>query len=160
MIWWLAFEKKPFQFWREIWTQVVNWGRSYLITAVSRKESEALNCQGTKSSKCWGLLPKIQLFHNWGLKSAVLIEGRLLFKSKGQSVLVKKHDFSWKRVLLDLALSLIRTDCMLRLSHVHKGLRDSLRVVYLFIARDNKVCKKQKDQTRFVYGLQKLGKVQ
>jgi hypothetical protein len=23
MIWWLAFEKKPFQFWREIWIQVV-----------------------------------------------------------------------------------------------------------------------------------------
>ena len=23
MIWWLAFDKKPFQFWREIWIQVV-----------------------------------------------------------------------------------------------------------------------------------------
>ena len=23
MIWWLAFEKKPFQFWREIWIQIV-----------------------------------------------------------------------------------------------------------------------------------------
>ena len=23
MIWWLEFEKKPFQFWREIWIQVV-----------------------------------------------------------------------------------------------------------------------------------------
>ena len=23
MIWWLAFEKKPFQFWQEIWIQVV-----------------------------------------------------------------------------------------------------------------------------------------
>ena len=23
MIWWLAFEKKPFQFWREIWIQVI-----------------------------------------------------------------------------------------------------------------------------------------
>ena len=23
MIWWLVFEKKPFQFWREIWIQVV-----------------------------------------------------------------------------------------------------------------------------------------
>ena len=119
----LFFEIRSFQY-DLYWQNEISFSLLFFIVI----ESEASNCQGTKSSKCWGLLPKTQLFHNWGLKSAVLIEGRLLFKSKGQSVLVKKHDFSWKRVLLDLALSLIRTDCMLRLSHVHKGLRDSLRV--------------------------------
>ena len=67
MIWCLAFEKKPFQFWREIWIQVVVKGTFFsestdvfVITSNKRTfsfpETENLNFGDWKLLRNWGCL--------------------------------------------------------------------------------------------------------